>query len=145
MKFALSAMAGIALALSMVSAQAAPIKDDSKELDQATLAAIKIYRNQGSAALQKAIVDCYKQVGYATPFCVYMDTAGREIDFTVTRAYKDLGKNITPHAFFQSKAYGSRIASFYILHKQTRQQSNAHLKKIQPQIKKRVEKNLFPS
>ena len=33
----------------------------------------------------------------------------------------------------------------YILHHQTRKESNEHMRKIQPQIKKRVEKILFPN
>lgn len=125
--------------------QAAPIKDSSQEMDQATQAAVKIYRNQGNPGLQKAIQDCYQQVGYASPFCVYMDVAGREIDFSVARAYGELGQNVRPHAFFQSKAFGERVASFYILHHTTRSESNAHVKKIQPQIAKRVAATLFPN
>ena len=127
------------------SAQAAPIKDSSTEMDQASQAAVTVYRNKGNPGLQQAIADCYKSVGYATPFCVYMDVAGREIDFSVAQAYKELGQNVAPHAYFQSKAFGERVASFYILHHQTRKESNAHLRKIQPQIKKRVEKILFPN
>ena len=125
--------------------QAAQIKDSSTEMDQASQAAVTVYRNKGNPGLQQAIADCYKSVGYATPFCVYMDVAGREIDFSVAQAYKELGQNVAPHAYFQSKAFGERVASFYILHRQTRKESNEHIQKIQPQIKKRVEKILFPN
>lgn len=134
---------GLVLGLSQ-GANAAPVKDVSKELDQATHAAINVYRNQGMAGLQKAVNDCYRQVGYATPFCVYLDAAGREIDFTVARAYKELGRNTPPTAFFQAKAFGERTASFYILHQHTRKESNAHMQKIQKQIKKQIDQNLFP-
>lgn len=127
------------------SAQAAPIKDSSTEMDQASQAAVTVYRNKGNPGLQQAINDCYKSVGYATPFCVYMDVAGREIDFSVAQAYKELGQNVAPHTYFQSKAFGNRVASFYILHHQTRSESNAHMRKIQPQIQKQVEKILFPN
>ena len=135
----------LAMTLAASHLQAAPIKDSSTEMDQASQAAVTVYRNKGNPGLQQAIADCYKSVGYATPFCVYMDVAGREIDFSVAQAYKELGQNVPPHAYFQSKAFGERVASFYILHHQTRKESNEHLRKIQPQIKKRVEKILFPN
>ncbi|UOO93487.1 hypothetical protein [Vitreoscilla stercoraria] len=136
-------MLGLVLGFSQ-AASAAPVKDVSKELDQATHAAINVYRNQGMTGLQKAVNDCYRQVGYATPFCVYLDAAGREIDFTVARAYKELGRNVLPSTFFQAKSFGERTASFYILHQHTRKESNAHMQKIQKQIQKQVNKNLFP-
>ena len=147
MKFSHFSMFASALVMTMATThlQAAPIKDSSTEMDQASQAAVTVYRNKGTPGLQQAIADCYKSVGYATPFCVYMDVAGREIDFSVAQAYKELGQNVPPHAYFQSKAFGERVASFYILHRQTRKESNAHLRKIQPQIKKRVEKILFPN
>ena len=147
MKFSHFSMFASALAMTMAASflQAAPIKDSSTEMDQASQAAVTVYRNKGTPGLQQAIVDCYKSVGYATPFCVYMDVAGREIDFSVAQAYKELGQNVGPHAYFQSKAFGERAASFYILHRQTRKESNEHMQKIQPQIKKRVEKILFPN
>ena len=147
MKLSHFSMFASALVMTMATSflQAAPIKDSSTEMDQASQAAVTVYRNKGTPGLQQAIADCYKSVGYATPFCVYMDVAGREIDFSVAQAYKDLGQNVTPHAYFQSKAFGERVASFYILHRQTRKESNEHIQKIQPQIKKRVEKILFPN
>ena len=145
MKLSHFSMFTSALAMTMAASylQAAPIKDSSTEMDQASQAAVTVYRNKGNPGLQQAIADCYKSVGYATPFCVYMDVAGREIDFSVAQAYKELGQNVAPHAYFQSKAFGERVASFYILHRQTRKESNEHMQKIQPQIKKRVEKILF--
>ena len=122
---------------------ASPVKDKPKELEQATYAAMQIYRKQGIAGVQKAVNDCYKEVGYATPFCVYLDAAGREIDFTVAKAYKELGQNVLPTPFFQAKAFGSRTASFYILHRHTRKESNEHMQKSQKQIAKIIERQLF--
>ena len=85
--------------------QAAPIKDNSTEMDQASQAAVTVYRNKGNPGLQQAIADCYKSVGYATPFCVYMDVAGREIDFSVAQAYKELGQNVPPACLFPKQGF----------------------------------------
>ena len=91
MKLSHFSMFTSALAMTMAASylQAAPIKDSSTEMDQASQAAVTVYRNKGNPGLQQAIADCYKSVGYATPFCVYMDVAGREIDFSVAQAYKE--------------------------------------------------------
>lgn len=132
------------LALTAPLAQAWPIKDSDQEMTQATQAAVTIYRNHGTLPLQKNIADCYKEVGYATPFCVYMDAAGREIEFNIARSYKELGQNVPPQAFFQRQAFGERTASFYILHRSTRSEANDHMRKIQPKIQKMVAKLLAP-
>ena len=101
-QFSLLASA-LAMTLAASHLQAAPIKDSSTEMDQASQAAVTVYRNKGNPGLQQAIADCYKSVGYATPFCVYMDVAGREIDFSVAQAYKELGQNVAPHAYSKAR------------------------------------------
>ena len=127
------------LALSCLSAQAKPLTDDEKLLDQAVQDFWQ-HMEKGETGMAGAIAkiaDCYDSPSTNKLYCLYYDYTARTVDADVRQM---LEIETTPD-FFSDEAFGERIAKHvYLPNGSDLEETNEHLKNLSHKIEDRLEK-----
>ena len=127
------------LAFSCITAQATPVTDDERLLDQAVQDFLE-HMNKGETGLAGAmskISDCYESPSSNKLYCLYYDYTARILDAQVREV---LGMK-EPLEFFSDDAFGERVAKHVYIPKGSNfAETNAHLNMLFYKIQDRMNK-----
>lgn len=127
------------LALLCLSAQAKPLTDDEKLLDQAVQDFWQ-HMEKGETGMAGAIAkiaDCYDSPSTNKLYCLYYDYTARTVDADV----RQMLEIETSPDFFSDEAFGERITKHvYLPNGSDLAETNEHLKNLSYKIQDRLDK-----